>query len=74
MRTTLNLDDGLLRIVRSLATSQGKTVGHVVSELIRRGLQPTPPSLHHGFPTFDVPDNAPTITPEMVRDALEDVG
>lgn len=72
MRTTLNIDDDVMRVVRSLASHQGKPVGQVVSELVRRGLKPAAPSRQEGFPLFDVPGNAPAITPEMVRDALDD--
>lgn len=73
MRTTLQIDEDVLRVARSLARSEGKTLGEVVSELARKGLRPAPrrPDTT-GFPIFDVPADAPPLTPEMVREALED--
>ena len=42
MRTTLTLDDDLLEIARQMAEAQSKTIGEVVSSLLRKAL--TPPS------------------------------
>ena len=75
MRTTLRLDDDVLRAARSLARTERKTVGQVVSELARRGLAPRPnrPSERpSAVPVFDVSPEAPPLTPEMVREALDD--
>lgn len=75
MRTTLQIDEDVLRVARSLARSEGKTIGQVVSDLARKGLRPVRgrPTDRTGIPTFDVPPDAPALTPEMVRRALEDV-
>ena len=68
MRTTLKIDDEILRVVRSIAAEQGKTVGEVVSDLARRGLRPAVPAIdREGFPVFDVSQDAAPITPEMVE-------
>lgn len=74
MRTTLNLDPDVLRAVRHLARSQGRSLGDVVSELARRGLQPRPEFAYEDadFPVFQVRENAPPLTPEMVDEALEE--
>lgn len=76
MRTTLQIDDDVLRVARSLARSEGKTIGEVVSELARKGLRPARVRRtgQVGIPTFDVPEDALPLTPEMVRQALEDAG
>jgi hypothetical protein len=76
MRTTLDLDEDVMSAARSLSRSERKSLGQVVSELARKGLRPTPPVRRGrtGVPTFDVPDGAPVLTPEMVRKALEDAG
>ena len=73
MRTTLRIDEDVLRAARSLARAEGKAVGQVVSELARKGLRPQPPRRtgRSRLPTFDVPENATPITLEMVRAALE---
>jgi plasmid stability protein len=38
MRTTIDLPDDLHRIVTSLARHTGRSLGHTVAELLRRGL------------------------------------
>jgi hypothetical protein len=38
MRTTLTIDDDLLRQLKENAASQGKTLGAVVSDLLRHAL------------------------------------
>jgi hypothetical protein len=73
VRTTLQIDDDILRVARSLARSEGKTIGEVVSDLARKGLRPALPGRGPaGLPMFEVPEDAPPLTPEMVREALED--
>jgi uncharacterized membrane protein len=76
MRTTLRIDEDVLRAARSLARAEGRTVGEVLSALARRGLQPSAPRrrTRSGLPTFDVPEGTAALTPEMVREALEDAG
>jgi hypothetical protein len=73
MRTTLALDPDVFAAARSLAETQGKTLGRVVSELLRKALAPavTPVEVS-GFPVFDVSPKAPVVTPEAVRAALDD--
>jgi hypothetical protein len=73
MRTTLKIDDEILRVARSMAAERGKTVGEVISELALRGLRPSVPRVARGgFPVFDVSREAAPMTPEMVRKALEE--
>lgn len=74
MRTTLNLDDDLLRAVRSLARERGQSLGEVVTTLLRQALRP-PVELgyEHDVPVFQVKEGAPPLTPEMVESALEDL-
>lgn len=73
MRTTVNLDDDLLRVLRSIAEEEERTISEVVSELVRKALRPDVPELREdGFPVFEVSDDAPPMTPEQVREALEE--
>jgi len=73
MRTTLQIDDDLYRAAKSIAAAGNKTVGEVVSDLIRKALQPQDYREDlEGFPTFRVSENAPPLTMEMVRAAEED--
>ena len=73
MRTTLNLDDDVLRAVRSLADERGQSLGAVVSELARKGLSPDlEADYEQSFPVFTVREGTAPITPEMVDEAFED--
>jgi hypothetical protein len=74
VRTTLHLDGDVYRAARSLAAARGEGLGAVISALARKGLA-TPVSggrKHRGFPVFEVSPEAPPVTREMVRAALED--
>ena len=42
MRTTLDIDDDLLQAAKEMASARGVTAGQIVSELIRKGLEPAP--------------------------------
>lgn len=68
----MNLDDDVLQAARSLASTTGRSLGSVVSELMRKGLAPQPQSQTDDIPTFRVSKGAPTVTPEMVKEALND--
>jgi hypothetical protein len=74
VRTTVDLDDDILAAVRSLARVQGRSLGVVISDLVRRGLSPvtTIDQGPRGFPSFEAPPGAPPLTVETVRAALED--
>jgi len=73
MRTTLTIDDEMLEAARSLARSEGRTLGDVVSDLVRKGLAPEPRiALSRGFPVFEVSPEAPPITTERVREILDE--
>jgi len=73
MRTTLNLDDELLRAARSLARQRGESLGAVVSGLLREALSPEPDLAYEmDVPVFVVREDAAPITPEMVEAAGED--
>lgn len=74
MRTTLNLDPDVHRTVKSIAGERGASLGSVVSELVRSALHPEDRGFSRvdGFPVFEVREDAPPITPEMVKEALEE--
>lgn len=84
MRTTIKIDDDVLRAARVLADIEGKTIGQVLSELARKGLQPAyglhdlsdidadPRGSRHGFPTFVIREGTPPLTPGLVQRAAED--
>ena len=69
MRTTLNIDDEILEAARTLAGDRSLSVGAVLSDLARRGLQQqaTPVRTTTGFPVFDVSRGSPPLTLERVK-------
>lgn len=74
VRTTLNLDEDVADAARALAAAEGRSLGQVVSDLARRGLVPRVIELDEedGFPVFRVGPDAASITPDMVRVALDE--
>jgi hypothetical protein len=53
VRTTLELDDDLAHVARQLASQREMTMGQVVSELMRKALQPkAAPRMRNGVPLF----------------------
>ena len=73
MRTTVNLDEDVLRAIRSLARGRRASLGEVISTLVRDAMRPPERvSYEADFPVFEVREGAPPITPEMVESALEE--
>ncbi len=72
MRTTLDIDEDVLSAVKSLAQSEKRSAGKVLSELARKGLMPsvkTKRRYRNGVPLFNFPRKPGDIivTSEMVR-------
>lgn len=73
MRTTLNLDDDTLRLVKDYARQRSVPLGRAVSELVHRGLTtPMPTRIVNGVHVVDLPPDSPVVTTEDVRRLLED--
>jgi hypothetical protein len=72
MRTTLEIDDDVITAARELADIERRSLGSVVSDLVRRGLTPTKVDSEGEVPVIRVPAGSPPITPEMVRRALDE--
>jgi hypothetical protein len=73
MRTHLVIEDDVLEAARSLAETEGKSLGQVISMLARRGLAPQrQEDLEESFPVFSVSPGAHPLTLEMVQRALEE--
>ena len=72
MRTTVNLDDDIFTLARSLAQARGVSIGKALSELARRGAVARSPSVSRsGFHTFTVTVPASSFGPEDVAEALD---
>jgi hypothetical protein len=68
MRTTLTMDDDLLRVAKAMARAKSTTLGAVVCDLARKGLAATPAARRRGgFPVFAVGRCARPITLDDVR-------
>jgi len=69
MRTTLSIDDEVLKQVRRYAEERSMPVGEAVSELIRKAFRtPTPTKMVNGLCVFDLPPDSPRITNERVKE------
>lgn len=67
MRTTLVIDDEILRIARAHAQATGLSIGKVVSDLARKGLAPDAKADDDGgVPVFRVSEEAPLFGPADV--------
>jgi hypothetical protein len=76
MRTTLDIDDDVLRAAKELAARKGETAGKVLSELARRGIQDHSGKVRrkivHGFEIL--PAQGRVVTPQLVQRILEKSG
>ncbi len=74
MRTTLALDDDVISAARAIAERDRRTIGEVVSEMARRGMQPSPspPKLRNGIPQFQRPKGAKVVVTMETVNALRD--
>lgn len=73
MRTTLDLDDDVLQVAKELAANRGTTAGRVVSDLMRKALEPTRTArVRNGVPVLPRRQSgAPRPTMKLVN-ALRD--
>ena len=75
MRTTLNLDDDVLATAKALAARERRSLGEVVSDLVRRAVEPVSEGAveRNGIPLFPVGRGAGVVTPEIVNELLDEV-
>jgi hypothetical protein len=68
MRTTISLDDDVLRKVKRYAKARSLTLGEAVSDLVQRALTvPRPTKEVNGVQVFDLPAESPRVTMEKVK-------
>lgn len=75
VRTTLNIEDDVLATVRALAIRDRKPLGTVVSAMLRRAVEPptkATKATRNGIPLFPVSPNARVVTPEHIKELLEE--
>jgi hypothetical protein len=73
MRTTLNLDEDVLRVARRVAQERGQSLGQVVSDYFRKALEPrgVPESERNGIPLLPRRPGSRPVTPDLVRELLD---
>ena len=74
MRTTVNIDEDILRLARQISSETGAPLGTVLSDLARKGLT-VDRIVKRGkkTPTFEVSESAPVFSTEDVRRAEDEV-
>lgn len=72
MRTTLEIEDDVLDLAKSVAEARHISVGKAMSWLARRGAKtPAPLSQRNGLCVFQVSDPSATFGPEDIEAALD---
>ena len=74
MRTTVNLDDDVLGVARELAALSGRTLGEVLSDLVRQGLarQTEGGAMRNGVPLLEPTPDARMVSSEDVARLVDD--
>lgn len=73
MRTTLNLDDDVVQLLKNYASDRSIPLGTAASELVRRGLEtPVQLRLVNGFYTVDLPADRKQVSSARVKELLEE--
>ena len=74
MRTTLDIDEDVLQAVKEIASNRRSTAGHILSELARRALEPSPqPQVRNGVPLLPRrPAGSPKPTLDLVNRLRDD--
>jgi hypothetical protein len=73
MRTTLSLDDDVVEIVKDYAAVKNLSLGAAVSDLVRKGIKaPFGVRLKGGLYVADLPPDSPVITPERVKELMDE--
>lgn len=69
MRTTLTIDDDILEAARERAYFEQKTIGEVVSSLLRKALQPPAQivTTRNGVPQLPIQPGSRPVTLEFVN-------
>ncbi len=69
MRTTLVLDDRLVREAKRRAADTGTTLSEVVNDALREALRPTPrPAVTFEMITYGDPNESFDLTPEAIKE------
>lgn len=72
MRTTVDLDEDLLRVAKHLAQEREQSLGRVLSDLVRQGLKPASniAPQRGAIPIVPRKPNGRPVTAQAVKDLL----
>ena len=73
MRTTLEIDDAVLRVVKDVARERQLSIGKVLSDFARKGMEPANliETKRGLIPTLPLKPGGGAVTSQMVKDLLE---
>lgn len=74
MRTTLNIADDVLLVAKELAKKSNKTIGQVISELARTGLDSIPADSAEFMGFRPLPKRGTVITSTLINQLREELG
>jgi len=75
LRTTLVIDDDILSAAKEMAAVENKSVGEVISSLVRQALSPagSKAKTRNGVPLLKVRKEAARVTSELVHQLREEL-
>ena len=76
MRTTINLEEGVLAVIRATAEREGKTLGEVVGDMARQTLLKETKAAYDddGFPVLRRKVPGVVVTTEDIRKIRDELG
>lgn len=67
MRTTLNIEDGALSVIKKYAEEREISLGQAASDLVHRGAETLPQfKMKHGWVVFEAAAATPQLTNELL--------
>jgi hypothetical protein len=73
MRTTIDIDEDVLLAARELSRQRRISIGKALSELARQGVSRTYGGrARNGVPLFSVSPSGSIVTPELVKQLLDE--
>ena len=68
MRTTVDLENDVLKAIKEIARQRGVSIGKVLSDLARQAMRPQSSGTErNGVPLFPIQPNAGIVTLELVN-------
>jgi hypothetical protein len=69
MRTTLNIEDQALKVIKKYAEERKIPLGQAASDLVHRGAESLPQfKTKNGWVIFELPPDTPSLTSEVLNE------